>query len=99
MASASKIPPMPAVSLRCPRCGRNVKLPALDCPYCRVDLKEATAPKKPKFRFFRWLFTWLVILASLGIAGWLIFKAFAGGPLVPEWLEERLPSFISSLIG
>ncbi|MDR1111525.1 MAG: hypothetical protein LBP92_12760 [Deltaproteobacteria bacterium] len=100
MASGSKIPQRTAgASIRCPRCGRIVRLPALDCPHCLVDLKEATAPKKPKFRFFRWLFSWLAILACLAVAGWLISRVVTGGPVIPGFLRERLPSFLSGLAG
>lgn len=84
--------------IRCPSCGKLVQLPALDCPYCRVDLKEATAPKKPGFGFFRYLFSAITILLFLAIAGWLIHKAIYGGPIVPPFLQDVIPHQVTDLI-
>lgn len=97
MATQARPYPASKAVIRCPACRKLIQLPALDCPHCKVDLNEATSPKKPRMGFFRIIFVSVTILFFLAIGGWLIYKAIFGGPIIPEFLNNYVPIWAKDL--
>ena len=97
MAAANQSYGAGSASIRCPACGRAVQLPARDCPFCEVDLKEAALPKRKGMSWLRIISLSLSSLICLAVAVWLIKAALFGGPFIPEFIQARAPAFVTDI--